>query len=392
MTVSSDNAAATEAKWKRPPAQPGVYGLAAGTLAALLLIFVVAPIVQWWAQPAPLEGRFDSRTPLSMMFQQGAMNGFTLVWFFAVGASFGSFMNVVVWRMPRGMNFVSQSSICPKCRHAIRGRHNLPILGWIALGGRCRDCGELISFRYPLVELVFGAAAFFLSAWELAGGGWNLPFAPPYVRSGFLETLWTPKWELILILACHFFLYVWVLTLCLFEFDEETAPRRFVLFAFLLAVLNLYACPVLHPVSWMLGETAQAVPHPLAPVRLNGVMGLVGGLLAAFPAALAGPRRALPINFLAAAGLAGGHLGWHAALSVVVMTNLMVAFLQHDLIERRGGFVRLAIFVMALTVQIAAWKWLHAWQWQSGGILTAFWLAIAAAAVFIAPLWRLGRR
>lgn len=316
------------------------------------------------------------------------MNGFTLLWFFAVGASFGSFMNVVVWRAPRGMNFVSQSSICPKCRHAIRGRHNLPILGWIALGGRCRDCGEPISFRYPMVELVFGGAAFFLCAWELASGGWNLPYAAATTRSGFFETLWTPKWDLILVLACHFFLYVWVLTLCLFELDEEAAPRGLVLAAVFLAVVNLYACPVLHPVSWLLGETAQAQPFPLAPVRFGGIVGLLGGGLAALPAALAGPRRAQPINFLTAAGLAGAHLGWHAALSVVVLTNLLVALGAFIGGERDHGFRRLAIFTLALTVQIAAWKWLHAWQWQSGVAATALWLVIAAVALLAAPLWQ----
>lgn len=69
-----------------------------------------------------------------------------------LGAVIGSFLNVVVWRVPRGESVVSPPSACPRCGNVIRARDNIPVLGWLLLRGRCRDCGEPISLRYPLVE------------------------------------------------------------------------------------------------------------------------------------------------------------------------------------------------------------------------------------------------
>jgi leader peptidase (prepilin peptidase)/N-methyltransferase len=72
---------------------------------------------------------------------------------FVLGALVGSFLNVVVHRLPRGESIVHPGSHCPACGHAIRPWHNVPLLGWLWLRGRCRDCGIGISARYPLVEL-----------------------------------------------------------------------------------------------------------------------------------------------------------------------------------------------------------------------------------------------
>lgn len=69
------------------------------------------------------------------------------------GLLIGSFLNVVVHRVPAGLSVVRPASACPACGAAIRRRDNVPVLSWLALRGRCRDCGEPISVRYPLVEL-----------------------------------------------------------------------------------------------------------------------------------------------------------------------------------------------------------------------------------------------
>ncbi len=73
-----------------------------------------------------------------------------------LGLAIGSFLNVVVWRVPRGESVVSPPSACPRCETPIRPRDNLPVAGWLLLKGRCRDCSEPISSRYPLVELGCG--------------------------------------------------------------------------------------------------------------------------------------------------------------------------------------------------------------------------------------------
>lgn len=72
----------------------------------------------------------------------------------------GSFLNVVIWRVPRAESIVRPPSACPGCGAAIRGRDNIPVLSWMLLRGRCRDCSTAISRRYPLIEastgLLFG--------------------------------------------------------------------------------------------------------------------------------------------------------------------------------------------------------------------------------------------
>lgn len=91
----------------------------------------------------------------------------------ALGLLIGSFLNVVIWRVPRGESVVSPPSHCPGCDRPIRRQDNIPVLGWILLRGRCRDCGAPISARYPAVELVT-AAVFGVLAWRF-GLDWSLP-------------------------------------------------------------------------------------------------------------------------------------------------------------------------------------------------------------------------
>jgi leader peptidase (prepilin peptidase)/N-methyltransferase len=74
-----------------------------------------------------------------------------------LGLLIGSFLNVVIWRVPRGESIVSPPSACPSCGKHIRPRDNIPVLGWLLLRGRCRDCQAPISARYPLVEAGTGA-------------------------------------------------------------------------------------------------------------------------------------------------------------------------------------------------------------------------------------------
>ncbi len=73
-----------------------------------------------------------------------------------VGLAVGSFANAVAYRLPRGESLVSPGSRCPSCGHAIRAHDNIPVLSWLLLRGRCRDCRAPISARYPIVEATTG--------------------------------------------------------------------------------------------------------------------------------------------------------------------------------------------------------------------------------------------
>ncbi len=85
------------------------------------------------------------------------------VTFFLLGLIVGSFLNVVIYRLPLGLSTVTPPSHCPKCNSQIRLRHNLPVLSWLLLRGRCAHCGAGIPVRYVLVEAFTGAT--FLWTW-----------------------------------------------------------------------------------------------------------------------------------------------------------------------------------------------------------------------------------
>jgi prepilin signal peptidase PulO-like enzyme (type II secretory pathway) len=79
-----------------------------------------------------------------------------LLWLTFFGMCIGSFLNVVIYRLPRGKSLSNPPSHCPKCSHPIRWYDNVPVFGWIFLRGKCRDCKEPISIRYPVVESLCG--------------------------------------------------------------------------------------------------------------------------------------------------------------------------------------------------------------------------------------------
>ncbi|MFW6052952.1 MAG: prepilin peptidase [Desulfosalsimonas sp.] len=84
-----------------------------------------------------------------------------ILWFitFCAGLCIGSFLNVCISRMPEGISIVSPGSRCPSCGHSIRFYDNIPILSYLLIGARCRNCKTAISIRYPAVELLTGAMA-----------------------------------------------------------------------------------------------------------------------------------------------------------------------------------------------------------------------------------------
>jgi len=90
-----------------------------------------------------------------------------------LGLMIGSFLNVVVYRVPLGESIVSPPSACRGCQNPIRPRDNIPVFSWLFLRGRCRDCGERIAIRYPLVEA--GTAGAFAGLALVLGASWTLP-------------------------------------------------------------------------------------------------------------------------------------------------------------------------------------------------------------------------
>jgi leader peptidase (prepilin peptidase)/N-methyltransferase len=86
---------------------------------------------------------------------------------FLFGLAFGSFLNVCIYRLPRGLSVVTPRSACPKCNHPIAFYDNLPVVSWLVLGGRCRQCKTKISPRYWMIELL--TALLFLACYWCFG-------------------------------------------------------------------------------------------------------------------------------------------------------------------------------------------------------------------------------
>lgn len=107
------------------------------------------------------------------------LNAFVPLWFkgafaFLFGCCIGSFLNVVIYRLPRGGSVASPArSYCPNCKKTIAGYDNIPVLSFLILRGQCRNCGLKISWQYPIVEFLTGLL-FFLAVYRL-GAGWQLP-------------------------------------------------------------------------------------------------------------------------------------------------------------------------------------------------------------------------
>jgi leader peptidase (prepilin peptidase) / N-methyltransferase len=92
-----------------------------------------------------------------------------LVFAAVMGACIGSFLNVVIYRLPLGLSVVSPPSRCPECASLLDWYDNIPIFGWLRLGGRCRRCYNPISIQYPIVELIT-ALSFVLVVWLTPAG------------------------------------------------------------------------------------------------------------------------------------------------------------------------------------------------------------------------------
>lgn len=93
------------------------------------------------------------------------------IFVFALGAVIGSFLNVCIYRMPRDMSVIVPSSRCPSCNNPIRPWDNIPFVSYVHLRGKCRHCGEKISFRYFLVEAI-NAFLYVAVLWRF-GPGWD---------------------------------------------------------------------------------------------------------------------------------------------------------------------------------------------------------------------------
>src|SRR5688500_4203193 len=110
---------------------------------------------------------------------------------FIFGLLIGSFLNVVILRLPKKSNLVSERSRCPQCQTILRWYHNIPMVSFLFLRGKCAFCGKPISWRYPLIELLTGLIAL-----------WLIPSEPNLESVGFFLFYFMVA----CVFICHFFI------------------------------------------------------------------------------------------------------------------------------------------------------------------------------------------
>ena len=266
---------------------------------------------------------------------------FGLICAFVFGCCIGSFLNVCIWRVPRGMSIVSPPSHCPNCGHEIRAWENIPLLSWIFLGGKCSSCRKPITIRYFLVELAVGIlyALIFLSVIVH-----NLPASALLFHAVFAS-----------LLVCSAFT------------DCETGiiPNEFTYLGMALGLIFSSLCPG----YW------QTAARPAALLLSLGSALIAGGLMAG--CSLLGRklfhREALGWGDVKLVAAAGAMLGLPGALFMVTGGCLLALV----------GFPLLRLFVR---------KYRHRRTLKFGPFLAAgglFWILFSAAPFFVDFLLRL---
>lgn len=147
------------------------------------------------------------------------------------GLMIGSFLNVVIYRVPLGKSIVSPPSACPGCGTPIKAHDNIPVLSWLLLRGKCRTCHEPISMRYPLVEFGTGVA-FFLVA---------LLFVPPVLTAQTTPTVVAA----VLVLVAYLYLAAISVALALIDIDVRKLPNAIVLPSYLVGIVLFAAAAAL---------------------------------------------------------------------------------------------------------------------------------------------------
>lgn len=213
-----------------------------------------------------------------------------------VGLLVGSFLNVVIARVPAGESVVSPRSRCPRCGAEISSRDNIPLVSWLLLRARCRHCGEPISARYPLVEL--GNAALWLVLLWSFGWSWELPAYLYFASVGLalaaidLDTKRLPNQ-----LTLPSYVVIGTLLLLPAVIEGDWAPYLTAWLGALALFAFYFLLAVIYPLGMGFGD-----------VKLAGVLGLVLGWLG-WSFVLVGGF----LGFLLGAVVGGALMAWRKA-------------------------------------------------------------------------------
>ena len=262
-------------------------------------------------------------------------------WLFALGGAVGSFLNVVIYRLPAGISLIQPGSHCPACKTPIRWFDNVPIFGWLILRGRCRDCRAKISARYPIIEAVTAGTFALLGVVQCLWEGASLPIR--------LDG----PFQLCAIYAYHLLLLCTLLAVAMIEADGHRVPARLVVPALVGGLCAPLLWPRLHPVP-----AAWVFLDGWAGGLADGLSGLAAGLLLGWLAShLCTPGQ--KSGMILGAACAGLFLGWQAVVVLMVVTVVI-----HLLLMAAGRLLPNAPRIPpTVWLTLAALGWILSWSW-----------------------------
>jgi len=349
----------TRAVRKQIAERPAFCFLVAASL--FIVGFTLVPVViENWRKPEPPTTGIQPLEEPSIleMFLLQLSQAVTTVGVFSVGASIGSFVNVLVYRIPQRRSVFTNRSACPQCRQPIHGYDNIPILGWLQLKGRCRSCEMRISPEYPIVEFIGGVLLVVLFFWQTLSGGWNIPERITNFYNGFVWIIFYTKWDLIGLLLLHGFLAYTLFTWWLIQRSGSKIPA--------------------YSFWWAIGivGTAAAIWPNLIPVpsglawngtdRLEGLLavsiGAVSGSFIGFAFAQAARILAIFSNlqsyyFL---GVIGAILGWQAAITIGLLWVIVGGLAQ--VVANLGPKIALprnTLLLFVVTIHHLFWRQIY---------------------------------
>lgn len=258
---------------------------------------------------------------------------------FAMGACIASFLNVCIWRLPRGESVVSPPSHCPNCNARIRWYQNIPILSWCCLRGRCANCHKPISIRYTVVELL-GAALFLLAYLQ-----WGMPFflgLEPALGLQKLTCLWA--------VPVFWLVFTGLILGSFIDLAHFYLPDRVTIGGMILGVPLSYLVPELQ------GETARL---PALCWSLGGLaFGFVFLWLIGFVFSKIVKKEALGFGDVKLIGAVGAFFGPWAVLFTIIVSSFVGAVVGMALILRGkaklGGFTAVP-YGPFLALGVVAW-------------------------------------
>jgi len=224
----------------------------------------------------------------------------TTAGFFLLGLLIGSFLNVAIVRLPRGHSIVSPPSHCPRCRASIKFYDNIPLISFLILRGKCRNCGEPISWRYPLVELMNGL----LYAW-------------------IVNEFWIGGEALLMMAFCSS-----LIVITFIDLDFQIIPDTITLPGILLGVsiAPFFMSQLADPLPFYLDRL---LPHmwPYLNSFLNAVIGMLCGALPLLTIGWVWEKlrhvEAMGGGDVKLMGMVGSFLGWKGALLTIMLGALV---------------------------------------------------------------------